>query len=519
MNKFTINKKNILTVLFLILVSIPSVFSLLNSGFFQSDDGEWMIVRFSAFHQAFRDGQFPVRFLGRLNNGYGYPVANFLYPGFMYAGEFIRLSGFDFVNTIKIIFGFSLVGSAVFAYFWLSKLFNKTSAFFGALFYLYTPYHLFDFYKRGSIGEILALAVLPFILWQIERKSLFWISSGIGFIILSHNTLALLFMPVIILYALLKYKKSFIFYFLSFTLGLGLSSFFWIPAISELSYTRFSSTVVSDFRDYFASMELIGFSTIFILSLSSFFTFNIFLNKEKSKQKLILNKMFILMSVLAFFSILLSSKISLPIWNLIPSSFVQFPFRLLSYLPVALAFLAAYIVFNLDNKKRVIVSVFFIIILFISSFPYLRPAGFFDKGDPFYATNEGTTTVQDEYLPKWVKEKPAEHFKNKVEIMTGKGEIKGLVYSSNKITFNAVSNSDTKIKINTIFYPGWQAFANNRELDVQYSNKEGVMELSLPKGENSVKLIFSETPLRLFADILSVLSFLILILFIKVYKP
>src|SRR2546421_9202065 len=33
-----------------------------------------------------RHGQFPVRFLPRLNHGYGYPVADFLYPLFMYIG-------------------------------------------------------------------------------------------------------------------------------------------------------------------------------------------------------------------------------------------------------------------------------------------------------------------------------------------------------------------------------------------------------------------------------------------------
>lgn len=159
-------------LLLLFLLSLPAIISLFHPGFFQSDDGEWMIIRFSAFHQAFRDGEFPVRWLGRLNHGYGYPVANFLYPGFMYLSELPKVLGFGFVDSIKIILGFSIISSAVFAYLWLSKLFGKTSAFIGALFYLYTPYHLFDLYKRGSVGEVLALTVVPLIFWAMEKKNL-----------------------------------------------------------------------------------------------------------------------------------------------------------------------------------------------------------------------------------------------------------------------------------------------------------------------------------------------------------
>ena len=94
-------KKNFIWILLIILFSIPSIVALLHPGFFQSDDGEWMIIRFSAFHQALRDGQFPVRFLSRLNYGYGYPVADFLYPGFMYLGEIFKLLGFLKLEKVK----------------------------------------------------------------------------------------------------------------------------------------------------------------------------------------------------------------------------------------------------------------------------------------------------------------------------------------------------------------------------------------------------------------------------------
>src|SRR3989344_1280763 len=238
-------KKYLYIIILIILFSVPAILPLFRSGFPVTDDGEWMIIRFSAFHQALRDGQLPVRFLGRLNYGFGYPVANFLYPGFMYLTEPIHLMGFGVVDSIKILIGLSMISSAVFTFLWLSKYFSTNLAFIGSLIYLYAPYHLYDLYKRGSVGELLGLTIVPFIFWQIDRKSFFWQVIGFALLILAHNTLAVMFMPVIIIYFIIKrmqgdfiflIQKLLIFLLFSF----AFSAFFWIPALLELSYTKFS---------------------------------------------------------------------------------------------------------------------------------------------------------------------------------------------------------------------------------------------------------------------------------------
>src|SRR3989344_8938078 len=64
--------------IFLIFVSLIALWPFFRKGFYTSHDGEWMIIRFTAFHQTLAAGQFPVRFVDRLNNNYGYPVLNFL---------------------------------------------------------------------------------------------------------------------------------------------------------------------------------------------------------------------------------------------------------------------------------------------------------------------------------------------------------------------------------------------------------------------------------------------------------
>ncbi len=496
-------------IFFLLLIFlIPSIFSLLQPGFFQSDDGDWMVIRFSAFYQALTDGQFPVRFLGRLNHGFGYPVANFLYPGFMYLAAPIKLLGLGFVSSIKIVLILSMLGGGFFAFKWLAKIFDEKAAFIGAVFYTYTPYHLYDLYKRGSVGEILSIAILPFVLWQIERNNFFLVSLGIFLIILAHNSLAVLFLLFLIFYMGLNIYISSIKqelaknYLISLLLGFGMASFFWIPALAELRFTSFSETKVSQWANYFADANLIGGSTLVVFGIVMLLTLT---GKIKPKE----HRLTLFLFVVGLLSVFLSSSISAPLWNILPSSFIQFPFRFLSLLIPSVAFMAACIVSILGNKSKNLMAALLLIILFISSLSFLKPEVKFDKDDSFYSTNEGTTNVKDEYMPYWVKEKPDRRFEDKVEVI-GKGEVKNLIYNSKRINFRTLFESEQTARVNTIYYPGWKASVNGQQIEIDYGNSGGVMDLKLPAGTNTVELKFEETPLRLFADFLSLASLTLL---------
>lgn len=488
-------KKNLFWILIITLCSLPAILALFHPGFFQSDDGEWMIIRFSAFHQAFRDGQFPIRFLERLNFGYGYPIANFLYPGFMYLGELFKLLGFGFVGTIKIILGLSALGSAVFIYLWLSKLFDKWSSFVGSMLYLYAPYHLFDLYKRGSVGEVLALCFAPFVLWQIERKSFFWTSLGIAFLVLSHNTLALLFLPLIIVY-LISRGLPFVIYFLpSIILGLGLSTFFWIPAIFDLQYTVFSKIQVSDWQQYFAPLSLVGLVTFLIFAWTL-----IKLNLR--------NRTYLLMVFAGIISLFFSLSISSMVGEWLPVSTIQFPFRFLSVSILTVSFLTAFLLNKTKGKRSIVLGIIILPIAFLSSFSYLTPSVFFDKGDSYYATNEGSTTVKNEYMPKWIKTFPREHFKEKVQISSG--TITDLNIKTNKITFSTTTSADTVVTINTVFFPGWRATVDGRVTAIDFQHK-GLIQMNIPSGWHKVVVSLSETKVRLASDILSLVSLAVLL--------
>lgn len=506
------NRIQIITLAILIALSFPAVFSLFHQGFYQSDDGEWMIIRFSAFNQAFRDGQFPVRFLTRLNQGYGYPVANFLYPGFMYFGEIFHFLGLGFVDTIKAIMIISMIGSVIFTFLWLSKIFGKIESVVGAVFFLYLPYHLYDVYKRGSVGEVFALLFVPFILWMIEKGDVLFISVGIFLLMIAHNTLALFFVPVLFIYSLFRKILPLKTIIVSFACGILMSSFFTIPAILELSYTIFSKTKISNIDNYFAPLPLVG-SVSFIVLFSSIVLY-IFSRYKLVKGQTYL-KLFIFFSTLGIGSILFSSDESVIFWQYMPSSFIQFPFRLLSYLILSLSFLSCYIVSFFSGKKKLLIAMILFGVLLLNSVSYIKPALFFDKGESFYSTNEATTTVQNEYMPTWVKSVPLEHYKDKVELLNGSGIINNIIYNSRRIAFSSIGKDPLTVRINIIYYPGWVAYVDDKNVDISYKNDYGVMDVTIPQGNHNFTIFFSETPLRLFADMISIAALLILLVLVK----
>lgn len=512
---YLLKRNNILIFLLLIFV-IPAILPLFNLGFFVSDDLEWMVIRFSAFYSAFKDGQIPVRFLHSLNNGYGYPVPTFLYPGFMYFGIPVQVITSNFVVTIKTILVLSISGSALFTYVWLNKFFSKSASQAGSVVAVYLPYRLYDLYTRGSVGELFALAWVPFVLWMIERKSYFWTAIGIFLLIISHNTMAVLFLPLIFIYVLVKFfstehseRRYPVKNLISILLGIGLSSFFIIPALYELGYTQFNRVQVSDPLKYFATAEMTGFISFLIISTAIV----IFVVKKVSRPDL--RNLFLYFIFVSAGVIFFSNPVSTFFWESMPSSWIQFPFRLLSILLVAVPFLAAFLIDRLSLASKFFVIFIITVTGVISALPFISPKQFFVKDDSYYFTNQATTTVRDEYMPVWVKDKASKLHDEKIEVLSGQAVIKNVFYNNSRITFEVASQSEAIIRVNTIFWPGWNAIVNGDLVNIDYNNSKGVMDLTLSQGNKKVAIVFSETPIRMMANLGSILSLIGLIYITK----
>jgi len=451
--------KKVLPYLILLLLLMPVVWPLIQPGFFVTDDGNWMIIRLSAFNQTLRTGQFPVRFLERLNHGYGYPVADFLYPLPLYLGEIVHLAGFGFINSIKILFLASFILGGIFMYRYVGLV--------AAIVYSYAPYRLFDVYKRGSLGEAVAFIFLPLIFFFIDKKNIFLSAIFTAALVTSHNTVAFLFLPIILFYS--KSIKLIIW-------SLLLSAFFWVPALYDLQFTRAGQTIVSNFADYFLIsdnfLQIGGLVVVAVILIS--------LYRKTSR-------FFFLVTLGSLF---LALPVSAPFWSALPlPRLVQFPWRFLSVTIFCTAILAGQIA-----QKNKWLSMVIIVTTILLSLPYINIQKSLQP-DGYYSTNDDTTTVKNEYMPKWVTGDPMSQPSNKVEI----------------------SPDGKTAQINNVYFPGWEVFVNDQKVPIDYQTN-GLMRVTINNAEDKITTKFTETPLRLFADLLSLFSLLALVI-LKLRQP
>ena len=503
---FLLKKNNILWLVLILIVLAPSLYGIFHQGFFVSDDGNWMVIRFSAFYQSLREGQFPVRFLTRLNNGYGYPVSNFLYPGFLYLGVPFKIIGLNSLEVIKLLMAIFMGSGIIFSFLWLRKFFDSYSSFIGAFVYTYLPYHLYNLYARGSVGELMSLGVLPFVLWSIEKKSHILTSIGIFLILVSHNTLAVLFLTLIGLYILVKRVIRFAIF--PIVTGFLLSSFFTIPAVYDLRFTKFADTEVSNPLDHFAKLPLIGFICLAMLFLSGVS----FLGSKARKHGSVAKNLEYLFFVLLVVSITLAGSISLVFWKFFPASWIQFPFRFLSISAISTAFLSAYVMYHFIPRLRLFVGVCILVITLSFSLGFLFPHGYDKNEIGFYDTNESLTTTHDEYMPKTVKNPMQIKLAKIVEVVNGEILVEDIKSDSNQVNFKVLAKTNGVMKINRIYFPGWNVNIDNGREIIPYTKDDGFMYIAILRGSHIVNATFSETPVRSIADALSLVGVFLLLL-------
>ncbi|HEV2339176.1 MAG TPA: hypothetical protein VGT05_00220 [Patescibacteria group bacterium] len=529
---------HMVVVLFLVLVSMPLILPYIHSGYFLTHDGLWAVVRLGDMFRELRDHQFPARYSGNLDFGYGYPLFNFAYPFPYYFGILFHLAKIPFVTTIKILFGLTVPLSAVFMYFASCALWkNKLGGVVSALLYIYLPYRMVDLYVRGSIGESFAFVCFPLLVLAIrniafEKQKNLWIGiGGLAFAILitSHNIMALLFLPVLLgigIVCFVQNRQAFIPLLVSFFLGLFLAAFFWIPALLEKNLILLSKISIANRSINFVSLPQllfsswnygnpgsqngftyqIGFAQLFGFLLALVLAGKSFITKEKDVFRLLLAVFFI---VLVFLMISMLFSWSNFLWQHMPLfSIIDYPWTFLGPIGFVLSLLGGYAI---GKHTEIMTAMLVLVVIFqgIVVFSYAKPETYIFQPDNWYLTNQATTTSSSEYTPVWVKQLPLQSPLQKVVVQ--EGSVTNHFWNSREIAFSLNLPKNESVKINTIYYPGWKFFVDATPVGISYANPQGVMYIQVPRGQHVIKGVFRETPLRLSADIISLIGICIVI--------
>ncbi len=531
--------RNKLHLIIIFLASILFTLPFYRSGFFSTHDGEWSIIRLAEMVREVKDLQFPPRWADFLNHGYGYPLFSFTYPLPYYAGVLLKFMKFSLVDSIKILFLLSVFLSTYFMYKLGSILHNKTSGLYSALYYLSANYRLVNLYIRGSLGESLALIFFPLIFYlgiiYLNHPSIWnyvFFSISLAGLVLSHNVMAIIFFPFFMIFYFLYHiqlKRKFILtgwkiMILPLLQGFGLAAYFYIPALLEKKYIYLSQAPLSSISENFIKLKDLvyipwnyGIQPPISLgighSLALFFVLITYLlskNKNYKKDILII---FLSVSLLSLFY--LTNINSIFFWKIPPLVWLDFPWRLMGVIIFFISLMMMYL-----PKKSLLNTIFMLLtfIVLLYNLNFAKPEAYINKTDSYYQTNDATTTSKDELMPIWVQNKAKERYISKIESNDRTLEITDLSYNSKNIDFNATVQNATKININSLFFPGWRFQIDGKNAPISIQEPDGVMSLELNQGNHQIRGIFEETPLRLIADWISILSLFFLIIIVKFNK-
>lgn len=525
------HKSIILDVLFLLTVHVLFLLPLLKPGITHTHDGVLHMARIAAYSQALADGQFPVRWAGNLNFGYGTPLFIFYYPLPYFLGSVLHVLGTSFTLSFKFLLAISVVAAPVCFYLWMRKLIDPLPAMAASLLYGLAPYHFLDLYVRGDIGELLAFIFIPLVFWAIESSSIIGGTVFYALLILSHNAFALLFSPIFVFYGLIRFGKETIFwksFVVMIILGLGLSAFFWLPALVEQKYTHSNLFVGSTYKENFSSFAKLlwspwGFGTkvnqpgdlspqIGIMGLA-FSVLAFALYRKLRSQRTI----FIFGAVLLLVGIFFSLRSSFLFWDRI--SFIQkfeFPWRFTALSVFGTSILTGVALAAQGLRKITFVAIALII---LASIPFAITSGDDTKPDSFYLSFPSSTEF-GAASTIWSAGDPSAYPKEQISLISGKGSVSDVRKGLRKHTFSVNASMDTVVLDNTMYFPSWTATVDGVKTPIQFqdANHRGLITFSVPKGIHTITVKFMDSPVRALSNALSLLTVLLCVGFLLTKK-
>ncbi|OGE12302.1 hypothetical protein A3G14_03550 [Candidatus Curtissbacteria bacterium RIFCSPLOWO2_12_FULL_38_9] len=564
-------KTNLVAIMIILFFSVLVSLPLLKSGLFLMHDDQH-VARLFVFDEALKATQFPVRWVNGLGFGFGYPLFVF-YPPLVYMlGEIYHLMGFGFIDSIKLVFFSSILFSGLAMYVFAKDLWGKFPALISALFYLLVPYRALDVYVRGALAESFAFVWPPLILWSLYKtyktdKTLYVYLSVIflALLMITHNLIFLPFMLLLPFYLLFliwhSSRKLFTIYHFLFTIALamGLSAYFWIPAILEKKYTIVDEMLLqnlADFRIHFVYPQqlwnwtwgfggsaegladgisfkigklhiLVSFAAV-ILVLATWIK-----NRNKFKSPFTIYYLPFTFFILFLFSAFMTTFYSKFIWEIVkPLGYLQFPWRYLTFTVLFSSILSGAFIYYLKLPVfKLVFGAILIFVLLFSNLKLFKPREYrFDLTDEIATSSEvinwDVSKTSFEYVPKEVtlyqdgrgvnmfSIKKSEIPENKLELISGTATLQIVKNNPDEIAFNVESLEDSVLRANVFNFPGWHVLVDKQNTPINDNNDLKLITFKVPQGVHEVKVQFKNTNVRTYANMLTLGSVIVLIMLI-----
>jgi len=513
------------------------------------DDITFHLLRTVQLDHLWSQGVFYSRLAPDLGWGYGYPIFNF-HPAFSYyVALLLSRAGLGLNLGVRVTLGltFPILGLGVYV---LARDFlREEGAIAAAVAAMYAPYAAYNPLVRGALAEALGWALLPWALWAVGRAARgagrrWWVCGALfsAVLLFTHMTAAVVGVVLLALYALMEalspspapLRTRALGAAVALGLGFGLVLFFWLPAVAERPLIQWERTLAGFPGGYAAHL----------LSLRELFALQPvrpdLVNPSPLRSLGLIPALLALPALLTlpfaprrqplFFggvlvgAVLLTLPVSSPLWESITLlRTFQFSCRFLGPASIALAVLVGRTVDLLPGRPgRLLGAGLAALALIAADFSWLKPSYCPSWEHPSLqglrqfeqSTGLMGVTSYGEYLPRAVEiwpTRPAETVFDPASLPEGatvQEEQTGPLSAEGWVE----SPQPFRLTVNRFFYPGWRAWVDGNPVEVAPETEWGRFTFPVPAGRHHLAVRFGETPLRLAADLLSVLSLLALAL-------
>lgn len=523
--------KSLLRFTFPALPYCAAIFSclpLLIWGFPNGHDWSLELVRLAEFRDALAEGQWPPYWAGNLYGGYGSPIFLFYAPVYNLVSSLFGMLVQSLVSggTAALVF-FSLICAFATQGMMRSAIgsehpVSQSATRLAVYVYILNPYVMADKLIRNADAEFAALCVVPFALWGLlaigrepRWRGLLLLSAGFALTILSHNLTALVVAALLALAVPLLYLPSssirvWVSVFGGLTLGLVLSAFFWVPALSLKPLVQTGQLLVGklDFHTQFQP-----FSTFF--SYDQFFSVGLVTPFCLLAAAVVLwrrrgyaftgRRLLTMALITAVITLFMQFPSSTWIWDHAPFlPLFQFPWRMMGPLALAAAIAAslsfAALMENRTHRAVLVAEVALLLLCAFNALPNLTAYEPLDRptqealhqglGGPAIRESHHSTTVGDDYLPVAAVKRVSRLLPATegpvVQVDPG-ARIKTIRDGGTSVEIQTNAPTQTRLVIARWYFPGWQAEIDTKPLDVTASGF-GAIELKVPAGQHDVSI-------------------------------
>jgi hypothetical protein len=545
---------------------VPALLPLFQAGMPATHDGFLHVQRIIAIDEMLRAGTPLSRWVPDLAFEYGQPLFLYYAPLSYVPAALLRFAGAGYVTSFELTTGLALLLSGLAMYACARSMLGRLASVAAALVYALLPYQLVDIYVRGALAESWAFVWLPLGALCLTRT---WsgaqggwcvgLALSVAALVLTHNVTALLFLPALLLLALLlvaqstsERRRGLWRPGAALALGVLLSAWFWVPALAERHLVQIAETIepnlfASFFVDTWPPFRLeplfdyqwpvstaLG-TPIFWPQLG---LIQVLVSAVGAGAVIRTSGLVRLVGIWAVLLVLVGYAMQLralaPVYDFVPLlAFVQFPWRLLAVVGLGSALLAGVAVEALGRRTsiRALFAVAIVGASWWTALAQLDPEAVPVDERALSSANITRlelaeyglgSTHSGEYLPVSSGQRNANRLRKTLIDAAGARpgsrtngsssiEIQQIDWRPDRVRAELSATRPDRMVVHRFAFPGWSAEVDGRPAELVVTGPLGLLAVDVPAGRHTVEVAWRWTPLRLATAVGSSIGLLLLI--------